>query len=363
MAKTILFCITNYPETDRRMIRVCKTLSENQWDVTLVGRKLKSGQDIPDFPFKVKRLNTLFKRGILFYLEYNIRLVLVLITAKARIYGSVDYDTLLGVIWGAGLRRKKVVFDAHEWFEELPELEGKSFKKWVWSRIAKWGLPKVDYCYTVSMGIGDRLHEKYGVSFDVLHNYPPLEKEEPSAIRDNIILYLGALNKGRGLEEVIKVMHRIDAILWLVGEGDLSKSLRTLVTQEKLNHKVIFHGLIPPDQILEYLLKARVGLNLLDSHSKSYKYSLANKFFDYVHAGMPQLCMDFPEYRRFNQQFDVANLIKDLNPESIYYALNHLLEDRNYWFTYHITCLEARKAWSWDQEQLKLLDGLEKMDK
>ncbi|MFC7669823.1 hypothetical protein ACFQT0_22475 [Hymenobacter humi] len=82
-----------------------------------------------------------------------------------------------------------------------------------------------------------------------------------------------------------------------------------------------------PAALREVTRHAAVGIMLLENIGLSYYYSLANKFFDYVHAGIPQVLIDFPEYRALNEQFDVAELVPDLHPDTLARALNRLLRD------------------------------------
>ena len=100
-----------------------------------------------------------------------------------------------------------------------------------------------------------------------------------------VITYQGALNEGRGLEHAIAAMQRIpDFTLRLIGEGDLSQQLRGQARDLQLASRVEFVGFILPENLRDMTSDAMVGLNLLDERSKSYYFSLANKFFDYMHA-------------------------------------------------------------------------------
>ncbi len=354
--KKIVFCVSNDLTQDRRMMRICASLAKAGHQVTLIGRQLPGSGPLPQVSFEMRRIKCTFHRGPKFYAEFNIRLYLLLRRMKADILGAVDYDTLRAVTMSARGRPCKVVFDAHEWFEEVPELIGRDKVKRYWMKIARQGIPRTDLRYTVSPGIAAKLEALYDRPFEVIHNFPPLAAAEPLPKRDDILMYVGVLNRGRGLEEMIKAMHAIDAKLWLVGDGELREKLWRLAGERELLHKIEFKGFVPPEQLHELLCKARIGLNLLDGTSQSYRHSLANKFFDYVHAGVPQVCMDFPEYRSLYERHGVAAMVHDLKESSIVYAINHLLGDRNYWFNMHVACLDARKEWCWEREEPRLLE-------
>ncbi|MCB0689103.1 MAG: glycosyltransferase [Saprospiraceae bacterium] len=354
--KKIVFAVTNDISQDRRMIRICDTLQRSGYQVTLVGRQLPQSKPLDNFSFNTHRIKCYFNQGPRFYAEFNIRLFFYLKKINADIFGAVDYDTLKAVVKAAKSRNAKVIFDAHEWFEEVPELEGRLKVKNYWMKIAREGIPRTQLRYTVSKSIGEKLEERYGKPFEVVRNFPLLKTEEPGSIREDILVYLGVLNRGRGLPEIIRAMHEINAKLILIGDGDIREELWSIATKENLLHKIIFQGYVPPNELDKLLLKARVGINLLDKTSDSYKYSLANKFFDYIHAGMPQVFMDFPEYRRYYDQFRIGAPVYDLKQSSIVYAVNHLLQDRNYWFNLHLECLKARQEWCWQREEKRLVE-------
>jgi len=83
--------------------------------------------------------------------------------------------------------------------------------------------------------------------------------------------------------------------------------------------------------------------------------ALPNKFFDYIHAGLPQVTMNYPEYKRINDQFEVAVLIDDLAPERIAAAINNLLSDEVLYNKLRSNCLKARLELNWQHEEKKLI--------
>ncbi|MFN8288178.1 MAG: glycosyltransferase [Chitinophagales bacterium] len=169
------------------------------------------------------------------------------------------------------------------------------------------------------------------------------------------VLYQGALNEGRGLEHLIEAMRYIDAQLLIAGEGDLSNQLRQQVNQAGLQNKVQFLGYVTPKELKEITAKAHVGVNLLENKGLSYYYSLANKFFDYIHAGVPQLCIDFPEYNFINTKYEVALLIENCSVNEIKTALQRLLTDKSFYSHLQKNCGQCRQQLNWENEEVKLL--------
>ena len=96
-------------------------------------------------------------------------------------------------------------------------------------------------------------------------------------------------------------------------------------------------------------------MNLLEGSSKSYYYSLANKFFDYIHSGVPSINMDFPEYRAINEQWEVSLLLNKLEQEELRTAIESLWNDTDLYRQLRENCLNCRKELNWQQEEKKLL--------
>ncbi|HHB52849.1 MAG TPA: glycosyltransferase, partial [Saprospiraceae bacterium] len=312
----IIFTVTNDLSFDQRMQRICTSLSDAGHEVILIGRNRKKSLPLRDEKYQQHRLSLIFDKGFLFYLEYQIRLFFYLLFRTKAVISSVDLDTILPCLLVAKLKRQTIVFDAHEYFSEVPEVIDRPFVKKTWERIADFCIPKVNQCYTVGNSLAEIFEKKYGKKFETIRNVPFSKKtNHPISARTStpIILYQGMLNKGRGLEQVISAMHTIkNASLWLVGEGDLSQQLREQVNRESLSSKVKFLGFIPPDQLNETTQKAYIGLNLLENSGLSYYYSLANKTFDYIQAELPSIQMNFPEYQVLQDECHPFELIPNL---------------------------------------------------
>jgi glycosyltransferase involved in cell wall biosynthesis len=130
---------------------------------------------------------------------------------------------------------------------------------------------------------------------------------------------------------------------------------RFLVEKHGLHEKVLFKGKLTPDELKSFTKKARAGITLFDNKGLSNYLSLANRFFDYIHAGIPQLGVNYPAYREINNLYEVAVLIDDLTPESIAYECNRLLYDKNLYDSLRQNCITARKLFTWQNEEKTLV--------
>ncbi len=361
--KTLYFTVTNDLTYDQRMIRICGSLARAGYKVHLVGRKKVSSVPLRKEGFQQKRLFCFFQKGKFFYLEYNLRLFFYLLFKKYDALCAIDLDTIGPLFLLKLLRRKPLVYDAHEYFTEVPELVDRPFTKSIWEWLAQRTIPKLQNCYTVGPQL---FEERYGAHFQVIRNVPlqKQEKEGPAPITppikagDQILLYQGALNVGRGLECCLEAMTLLpDHIkLWLVGEGDLSQALRKETKRLQLDKRVHFLGFRQPIELPAITQQAHLGLNLLENKGLSYYYSLANKCFDYIQAGLPAIHMDFPEYRALNQEYPAFLLLHYLDANLLATTIQGILRDAKTYQRMQETCREAALAWNWENEEQFLLE-------
>lgn len=355
--KKIIFTVTNDLTYDQRMQRICTSISKAGFEVLLVGRRLKHSIPLKSFPFKQKRLSCWFNKGKLFYLEYNVRLFFFLLRSRFDAICSIDLDTILAGFYASKIKRKTCIYDAHEYFTEVPEVVGRPTVKRIWERVAKHTIPRLKYCYTVCESLADLFAENYGTEFNVIRNVPFRLNTPVSKSKNDlpVILYQGALNEGRGLEEMITAMKEINAEFWLAGEGDLSTELRELVNSLQLNEKVKFLGFITPDKLKDLTFKVDIGINLLQNKGLSYYYSLANKAFDYIQAELPSINMNFPEYQRIANKHKVGLLVDDLESTTLVHAINQLITDKRLYSEIVANCKMAKQHYTWEEEEKKLL--------
>lgn len=359
----IVLTVTNDLSFDQRMQRICQSLSDVGFQVTLVGRIGKKCLPLSPKDYSQKRLSMFFHKGKFFYLEYHIRLFFFLLFYRFDIACSIDADTILPVLFAAGLKNKRKIFDAHELYSEVPELSRRKTEKKIWAFIEQKGIPKFNKCYTVSHSVAEHYKKETGKNFEVIRNLPFLEEEipRPSLEKKKIILYQGALNVGRGLEALIEAAQDLPVEVWLAGEGDLSGELRSLVQRLNLEEKILFLGKVPPQELKKITPKAWLGYNLLEPRGLSYQYSLANKFFDYIHALVPGLSPDFPEYQKINVKHEVG-ILSNLSKEEIIKNVDFLIKNNEYYSRLVENCIQARREFNWQQEEKKLINIYQNFD-
>lgn len=361
-----IYCtVTNDLTYDQRMHKICSSLSKQGYNVTLVGRELNNSIPLQQKTFAQVRLSCFFNKGKLFYAEYNIRLFFYLLFKSYEAICAVDLDTISAVYMASILKTQnpKLIYDAHEFFTEVPEVIRRPLVKKIWDRVERTFVPKFNLTYTVSPALAELFEKKYSIKVGVVMNAPLLLSSNDAVQKETqfTILYQGALNEGRGLEYLIASMKDIDAKLLLAGEGDLSEQLRHQTRELNLESKVTFLGYVQPEKLREITGTVHLGVNLLENKGLSYYYSLSNKFFDYAHAHIPQLCIGFPEYKKLNSECEVALLINDCSVDEIKFALQRLVSDKNMYEMLQKNCSDFSHQYNWQNEEWKLVEMYEQL--
>lgn len=364
--KKAIVSVINDLSTDQRVHKVCTSLQAMGYDVTLVGRKQRKSLPLQERAYKTKRMFLLFEKGPLFYLEYQKRLFWYLIFHKADVLVSNDLDTLLPNFLVSKLKGGELVYDSHEIFCEVPELQNNPTKKNIWKSLERWIFPKLKHVFTVNDSIAKIYSEEYKVPVQVIRNIPPLANQlilKPTTKQElgipqnkKIIVLQGAgINIDRGAEEAVEAMQYVnDAVLMIVGSGDVITLLHQMVEKLNLSDKVIFVGKVPFEKLLQYTHHADLGLTLDKDTNINYKYSLPNKLFDYIHAGVPVLASGLVEIKNIIDQYKVGDCIQSHDPKHIADKINSILNNENQLQDWKKNCKIAAENLNWEKEE-KLL--------
>ncbi len=362
IAPTLYFCVTNDLTYDQRMIRICTSLAHAGYTVVLVGRKLKTSLPLKKHSFKQKRISCFFEKGKLFYAEYNFRLFLFLLLKKMDCICAIDLDTILPCYFISILKKIRRVYDAHELFCEMKEVVTRPPIYKFWKRIEAFAVPKFTFGYTVNHPIAAEFNKMYGVNYQVIRNIPLLRSVITIPADEKVILYQGAVNEGRSFETLIPAMKAVEAKLLICGDGNFMEQARKLVVDNKLENKVIFRGKVTPDELRNITRQAYIGITLFENKGLSNYFSLGNRFFDYLHAGIPQLCVDYPVYRKINDELPFAVLVKDLSAMNLATELNNLLSNEVLYNNLQQNCMQARLKYNWQEEEKILIHFYKQLD-
>lgn len=366
--KKVIVSVTNDLFTDNRVDKVCNYLQERGAEVVLVGRKLKKSKSLPSRSYQTHRFRLPFEKGALFYASYNLRLFFFLLFNKFDVLVANDLDVLLANFLAHKLKKKsKLIYDTHELFTEVPELVGRPKVRKVWLSIERFIFPKLNKVITVNDSIAQIYRSKYQKEVRVVRNVSRLwspdklkSKEELGLpIDKKIVIIQGAgINVDRGAEEAVTAFKEIEnAILIIVGDGDVLPSLKSYVQTHKLEEKVLFFGKLPYQEMMNYTYHADIGLTLDKNTNPNYEFSLPNKVFDYIHAGTAVIATDLIEVKKVVLKHNVGVVIPVCSVEQIKTAIEGLINDESLLNQLKNNCKTAAKIENWEAET-KVLDAV-----
>jgi glycosyltransferase involved in cell wall biosynthesis len=333
------------------------------YEPILIGRRLTSSYPV-NRSYSCRRFKLPINTGPMFYVTFNIRLFIYLMFVKADTFLANDLDTLPAVFLAGKLRHKKIVYDSHEYFTEVPELVNRPKVKRIWELIERWIFPRLKSVYTVNNAIAGIYSSKYRIPVSVVRNVPSVKQSPkvPGSLPGSfsqrpILLYQGAINMGRGLEEMIRAMVLMpDFGLLIVGDGDIKSKLQDLVNKLQIGNRVYFAGKIPFEQLSWYTAQASLGISLEQNLGLNYYYALPNKLFDYLNAGLPVIASDLPEIRQIVEKVGFGVVVNQFDPEYLSHTIKTMLHNTDLMKVWHENAIKAAAEFTWENEEKVLLN-------
>lgn len=357
--------------TDQRVRKQCEMLTASGFDIKLYCRSLGHRLYEAD-RFPTKRFRLLFQSGFLFYASLNIRLFFSLLFAKADLFYANDLDTLPANALAAAFRRKPLIYDSHEYFTEVPEVQGRPLVKSVWRFFENTFVRRANVVVTVSDSIAGLLKKRYSLDWVVVVRNVPRRDFECRAYRRSeigvgdhtflMVLQGTGINADRGAEEMLDAMTLIEnATLLIVGRGDAVPLLKQKAEKLQLGEKVVFIDELPYREMMRYTAAADLGLSLDKATNINYRYSLPNKLFDYARAGIPVLASDLVEVRKIVDSYEIGECVDSHDPQKLADRIRFLKENKDLLAKFKANTLRLNAELNWETEFTPVLEKVKNL--
>lgn len=362
--------------TDQRLHKVSLTLQEAGYAVLLIGTRRRNSLPLALRSYPTRRIRLLFQKGMFFFAEFNLRLFVRLLFTKGDIFLGNDLDAI-GAVWFAGtLRRKPVVYDTHEYYLGMPELDDRPGVKKVWERIEAFVFPKLHYIYTICDSFRDLYYKDYGKRLGVVRNVPylkaagidvPLPKDlEEKLPKDKFfLLFQGAgINPERGVEELVQAMPLLDPArfhLVIIGGGENWQKIVQMVGDNGLGDRITLIPKIPFEQLRSVTRRAHLGLSLDKPNNINHIYGLPNKIFDYLHSGVPVLVSRLVELEKIVDTYDVGDFIDSHEPVHIAGKILAISSDPARLERWKNNTVRVREELNWERESRVVVNIFEQV--
>lgn len=296
-------------------------------------------------------------------LDFYRRAIAVVREVRPALIHCNDYNTMWVGVAARLIGGSTVVYDSHELW---PDRNGRREPRW-WLMACEFLFVHLAHrTITASPGYAEVMARRYRISRPgVIRNIPEASTLPPGsengassapADGERVALYVGALTTGRGLELSIMALNHLDDVrLRLVGPARPAylDQLIELARTEGVTDRVEFAGAVSPDELIETISGASVGLALIQPVCLSYRMSLPNKVFEYVAAGLPVLGSDLPAISALVNEHRIGLLAEPGEVEDVAAKLGEMLEpERN--IEFRDAARQAAGVLNWDREAERL---------
>jgi glycosyltransferase involved in cell wall biosynthesis len=224
---------------------------------------------------------------------------------------------------------------------------------------------KADVVITAWPFLTNYLKIKYNVpEIMTIYNCPKLSTQKQDILRritgatadDKLIVYLGYLTTGRGLEHIIRGFRHLDYCFKLViigpAVGTIKETYQKIAGKEHVSDRVHILDPVSIHEVVPYASSADIGLLPLEDNCLTHRYCLPNKLFQYIMAGCPILCSDLPGIGNFVKRHKIGETISHLDPQDIADTLRRM-DLRAAHYKRNIEKL--KQDYHWEKEEKKFL--------
>jgi glycosyltransferase involved in cell wall biosynthesis len=306
-------------------------------------------------------------RFLLTYSEYTIKIVFKCLCSKADLYVAHDLPTLLPTLIAAKLKRKPIVYNAHELYADMSET-AKVTK--FWRFLERRLIPAVQVVITPNENRAEIIHheskpKKYPLV--VLNCSPYQEFVASTKLRDElainnfqakrIALYQGLIHSDRCIDELVYSTKYFlnNTMLVIIGSGygEYSETSK-LMDRSK---KVFVLPQVPYSDLKRYTASADIGILFYRNTNRNNYYCAPNKLFEYMMAGLPIVTCDYPGLKKIIEGERVGLCVNPENPVEIADAINKLTTDDELYREMRANCLKlSREKYNWEKEFKKIIN-------
>ena len=267
---------------------------------------------------------------------------------KPHLVQANDSDTLLA---GYALKKKgsKLVYDAHELYLESIRLKP-FWVRWFFGSLEKKLGRNIDGVFSVCQPILDTLNHKYGLinlPQNILYNTPPYQKSDfvPPGRRIKI-LYLGAYSQKRKMDYLYRAIKRIkNTQMTVMGPGwDESRAGNITILPP-----------VAPEEVVNMAQSYDIGVFPYVADNLNQLYSMPNKLFEYMMAGLAIAASDLPEVKKVITEAENGVLFNPRSTKDITIKLNYLVKNKEILTKFKQNSLKFAKKYSWENQEKKQL--------
>lgn len=325
-------------------------------------KRLEKGEQIHSLKSPQGVLKVLYL--LMMRIAAHLKLFLKAFFINADIYHAHDINVLPTLWLCAKLRRKPIIYDAHE---ISTSREGyQKIAKLVYV-VENFLCKRVNGMITTTDMRADIFVKDYGCERPVVLQNRPMwfRPEKTDKLRlmfgissgTPIVLYQGGMQRGRGLHNIIKSAEKTkDCVYVMIGSGALKASLQKMTEELDLTDRVYFIDAVPLEELYELTASADIGIQVIQNTCLNHYSTDSNKLFEYIMCGLPVIASDFPEIRKIVNSTQTGLLVDSENLDDIISKIKRLVCDSELRGSMSANCLATSQELSWETQEAELID-------
>ena len=272
-----------------------------------------------------------------------------------------DFDTLPLSVRLKRRRSAKLVFDAHETYSEMIQIDVPLFISKIVQMFEDHYLRYVDWVIGVNEYQKRFYGKRVGNRITVIMNAKDpvnVSKEEIGNIRTKLgiegylaLIYIGALEEKRFIKELADFADTAEGVKVIIGGwGNCESYVKDMAKRKK---NLIYLGYVHPDMAVPYMMAADI---IVAMYKEVQSGRLVTKFFDAVSAGKPLIAADNGELTaKFVKRYNMGVVVKyDMN--SFRKAVESLKKEPNKIENMGNNAAKLRKIYSWKAMEKRLIE-------
>jgi len=305
----------------------------------------------------------------LMFIDWYWRTYKLLRRSRIDFVHANDLITLPAAVPLAKRTGAQLIYDAHELYPEVSTLS--RLEATVWRLLERPLIKRADRVMTVCDSIARELVFRYQVRLPVvLLNCPPRSVRTghgnhellrlKAGLNDNpepIVLYQGGFAPNRGLPALVGAagLWR-HGVLVLMGWGKLEEELRAMIADQGLSERVVITGPVGQSDLLDFTAGADVGVIPYEPIGLNNTYTMPNKLFEYIAAGLPIVATDLPELRRVLHGDGLGLTFETVSPTAIAATVDRVLDNQALRAEMRTNLLRVQARYTWESQVPVLLE-------
>ncbi|MGN6161484.1 MAG: glycosyltransferase [Marmoricola sp.] len=246
---------------------------------------------------------------------------------KPDLVHAHDANTLMVVGYAARRLGVPFVYDSHELWTMRQVFERRTLAVRLEGPIERFWIRRARGVITVSPSIAQWLRDTYRLRRTpaLVRNSPPfggsVPARESGRLRElaglgpetSVVAFCGKISPSRGIERGVEALVHLDERVHfvLMGPGSAAQlaALAQLAERLGVSDRVHVVGSVPGDQVSAALADADVSLVLPEPVTLNYAYSLPNKLFESMQAGVPVLVSDTPDASALVREWNLGEVV------------------------------------------------------